>query len=52
MVNCGINPVQLNTDMTGTFDVFGNMVKLVNCNCQLQQRNGQHREPRRTSPQD
>jgi hypothetical protein len=46
-----IDPVELDTDIAGTVDVFGNVVELVDGNGELQQRHGQERNPRRAPSQ-
>jgi hypothetical protein len=46
-----IDPVELDADIAGAIDVFGNMVELVDSNGELQQRYGQECNPCRASSQ-
>jgi len=49
VIDCSVDPVQLTTNVAGTFDVIGDMIELVNRDGQLQQCNRHYREPRGTS---
>ncbi len=49
VIDCSVDPIQLNTDVAGTFAVIGDMIKLVNRDSELQQYNRYYREPRGTS---
>ena len=46
-----VNPVELDANIAGAVDIVGDVVELVDRNGELQQRNGQQRDRRRTSPQ-
>jgi hypothetical protein len=51
-VNGGIDPVQLDADLAGVIHKFGNMIELVGCDAQLQERNWQYRDPRNPCAQE